>query len=88
MSVSLILVCLWVVIANVAAMRPARDNHWGLAWALIVTGIPLLGYVTLQHGPWMGLLILGAGASILRWPLIRLGQRLRDRLDDSGGAGV
>jgi hypothetical protein len=41
--------------------------------------VPLLGLVTWQYGPVAGLIALGAGASILRWP-IRLGlARLRRR---------
>ena len=36
---------------------------------LIALGIPLVGYVTYQNGPWVGLFVLFAGMSILRWPL-------------------
>ena len=69
MSLSLILACLWLVIANVIAMVPSRDHHWRAAYALIAIGIPITGYVTWQHGPLAGLLILAGGASVLRWPL-------------------
>lgn len=69
MSTSLILACLWAVTANVLAMIPSRDNLWGRAYVLIAVGIPILGYVTWQHGPLMGLIVLGAGASLLRWPV-------------------
>jgi hypothetical protein len=71
-STSLILTCLWFVIANIGAILPSPRSHWPLAWTLIVTGIPLLGYVTLQHGPWIALLVLAGGASVLRWPLRHL----------------
>ncbi|MDK3017979.1 DUF2484 family protein [Pseudodonghicola flavimaris] len=77
MSLSLILVCLWAVLANLLAMRPSRDNHWRLAYGLIATGIPLLGYVTWQMGPWVGLVLLLAGISVLRWPVYFLIRRLR-----------
>ncbi|OIQ32284.1 MAG: hypothetical protein BM562_05285 [Alphaproteobacteria bacterium MedPE-SWcel] len=77
MTPSLILACLWVVVANVLAMIPSRDNHWTRAYALIGIGIPLLGFVTYQNGPWWGLALLVAGMSILRWPLIHLLRWLR-----------
>jgi len=79
MSVSLILACLWAVAANVAAMIPSRDNHWRRAYWLIAAGIPILGYVTWQNGPWWGLAVLLAGMSVLRWPVIYLGRWIRRR---------
>ena len=77
MSISLTLVCLWAVIANVIAMTPSKDNHWRNAYVLIAIGIPILGYVTMQHGPWVGLLALGAGCWMLRWPVVYLGRWIR-----------
>ena len=68
MSASLILVCLWALAANVIAMLPSKRHHWPQAYALIAVGIPLLGYVTYQHGPWIALIVAAAGVSILRWP--------------------
>ena len=62
----------WLVVANVIAMLPSRDHHWRAAYVLIAIGIPLLGWVTVQSGPIWGLLILAAGVSVLRWPLIHL----------------
>ncbi|ATI42659.1 hypothetical protein CBW24_12030 [Pacificitalea manganoxidans] len=72
MSLSLILVCLWVLSATGAAMMPSRRSHWPAAYVLIATGIPLLGFVTYENGPVVGLICLAAGASILRWPLLYL----------------
>ena len=46
-------------------------------WALIAVGIPLVGYVTYENGPWIGLLVLAAGMSVLRWPVIYLTRWLR-----------
>ncbi|MGR3408024.1 DUF2484 family protein, partial [Roseovarius indicus] len=43
----------------------------------IAAGIPILGYVTYQNGPWWGLAVLVAAMSILRWPVIYLGRWLR-----------
>ncbi|MBI1418575.1 MAG: DUF2484 family protein [Limimaricola sp.] len=72
MTFSLTLCLVWMLVANVLALIPSRDNHWTRAYGLIATGIPLLGYATWQNGPLVGLLLFAAGASILRWPLIFL----------------
>lgn len=72
MTTSLILACLWVILASLLGLLPSRDNHWQRAYILIAIGIPLLGYVTWQNGPVWGLAVLAAGASILRWPVIHL----------------
>lgn len=77
MSLSLILACLWGLAANVLAMLPSRDNYWARAYALIAVGIPLLGYVTYQNGPIVGFLVLAAGMSVLRWPVIYLMRWMR-----------
>ncbi|SLN50853.1 hypothetical protein ROJ8625_02527 [Roseivivax jejudonensis] len=69
MTLSLILALAWAVTANVLAMIPSRDNHWSRAYVLIAVGIPLLGFVTYENGPWIGLLALAAGMSVLRWPV-------------------
>jgi hypothetical protein len=83
LPLSLILACVWFVLANVLALLPSRDNHWTRAYILIAVGIPILGFVTLQLGPWIGLLVLLAGASILRWPLIYVGRWLRRQIGQS-----
>ena len=80
MTLSLVLACLWALAANVLAMLPSRDNYWTRAYWLIGVGIPLLGYVTYENGPWVGLFVLIAGMSMLRWPVIRLGCWLRRRV--------
>lgn len=72
MTLSLTLACIWILLANVLALLPSRDNHWSRAYLLIVLGIPLLGFVTYENGPWWGLGLLLAGMSILRWPMIYL----------------
>ncbi len=68
--IPLALACLWLIAANVMAMFPSRDNHWRSAYVLIAVGIPLLGWVTYDNGPVIGMLILAAGVSVLRWPVI------------------
>jgi hypothetical protein len=82
MTPSLILAALWALVANLLAMLPSRDNHWRRAYVLIAVGIPLLGYVTYENGPWIGLAVLLAGMSVLRWPVIFLGRWTKRRLQD------
>ncbi len=77
---SIALVAMWAIAANVIAMLPTRDQHWTSAYVLIAIGIPLLGYVTWQNGPWIGLIALLAGMSVLRWPVIYFGRWLRRML--------
>ena len=77
MSLSLILALVWLVASNLIAMMPSRAGHWPAAYALIAVGVPLLGFATYQNGPVIGLLLLVAGASVLRWPLIYLWRWLR-----------
>ena len=79
MTLSLVLAALWALVANLLAMLPSRDKHWRTAYALIAVGIPLLGYVTYENGPWIGLAVLLAGMSVLRWPVIFLGRWLKRR---------
>lgn len=77
MTQSLILAALWAISANILAIIPSRDNHWRRAYILIAIGIPVLGYVTYENGPWWGLAVLLAGMSVLRWPVIYLSRWLR-----------
>lgn len=77
MSLSLIFACFWALIANVLAMTPSKDHHWRNAYILIAIGVPLVGYVTVQHGPWIGMLVVAGGCSILRWPVIYFTRWLR-----------
>ncbi|WP_170348045.1 MULTISPECIES: DUF2484 family protein [Ruegeria] len=77
MNLSIALAALWGIAANVLAMIPSKDNHWTRAYILIAVGIPILGYVTLQNGPWIGLIVMAAGMSVLRWPVIYLGRWVR-----------
>lgn len=77
MNGSMLLACLWAVTATLIAILPSRDRHWRAAYGLIAAGIPILGWVSYQNGPWVGLIVLAAGVSILRWPLIHLWRRIR-----------
>ncbi len=69
MTVSIILACIWGLVANVAAMLPSRDNHWRFAYGMIAIGIPILIGVYVQNGVWAALIVLLAAAWILRWPV-------------------
>lgn len=77
MAPSLIVAAVWLLAANVVAMFPSKDNHWRFAYVMIAIGVPVLGWVTYQNGPWIGLFVLAAGASVLRWPVIYLTRWLR-----------
>ncbi|EBA14344.1 hypothetical protein RSK20926_15872 [Roseobacter sp. SK209-2-6] len=77
MTLSLTLVALWAVIANLLAMLPSKDNHWRRAYVLVAIGIPLLGFVVYEHGPWWGLGVLVAGMSVLRYPVLYFGRWLK-----------
>lgn len=76
MSNALIAACLWGLAASLIAMGPRR-YHWPAAWALIATGVPLLGWVTFENGPVLGLMVLAGGLSVLRWPVKYLLAALR-----------
>lgn len=84
MSVSLILACIWALLANVLAMIPSGDNHWRRAYFLIAAGVPILGFVTYENGPIVGFLVLLAGMSMLRWPVIYLGRWVKGLLTRRG----
>lgn len=77
MSPALIAACLWIVTASAIGVLPSRDHHWRAAYGLIAVGIPILGWLTYVEGPIWGLVALGAGVSILRWPLIYLWRWVR-----------
>jgi hypothetical protein len=79
MSGSLILAFVWLLIANVLAMFPSKDHHWRNAYVLIGIGLPLLGWVWMQNGFWVALVVLVAAMSVLRWPVIYLGRWIKRR---------
>lgn len=76
MSLSVVLVCLWVIAAAMISAGP-KQWHWPAACALIGVGVPLLGFVTWQHGPIWGFAALLVGMSVLRWPVYYLWLWLR-----------
>lgn len=80
MILPLALCLVWLIAANLIGMLPSRDKHWRVAYGLIAIGVPLLGWATYEAGPVVGLVLLAAGASILRWPVIYLWRWLRRQL--------
>lgn len=77
MTISLILACLWAVLANILAMTPSKDNHWRRAYFLIALGLPVVAFVAYQNGVWVAGIVLIAGISVLRWPMVYLVRWLR-----------
>lgn len=80
MMFPLALCLVWLIAANLIGMLPSRDKHWRAAYGLIALGVPLLGWATYEAGPVVGLFLLAAGASILRWPVVYLWRWLRRQL--------
>jgi hypothetical protein len=67
MPISLLLAGLWILVAWGANGAPAK-MQLPVSWALIVTGIPLLGMVTMELGPVAGLGGLALGVLLIRRP--------------------
>lgn len=77
MTPSLIAAFGWIILANVLGLIPSRDNHWRRAYGLIAIGVPLLVWLAIDTGPLAAVLVLVAGMSILRWPVIYLARWIR-----------
>jgi hypothetical protein len=80
MSPSLIAALLWLVAANVIGLLPTKDHHWRSAYILIGFGIPILGWVTYENGPILGLVMAAGGASVLRWPVYFLARWVKRKV--------
>ncbi|MBL9053797.1 MAG: DUF2484 family protein [Tabrizicola sp.] len=80
MTLPLMLCLLWLILANVIGMLPSRDKHWRAAYVMIAVGVPLLGWLTWEAGPVIGLIFLAAAASILRWPVVFLWRWVKQRI--------
>jgi NhaP-type Na+/H+ or K+/H+ antiporter len=80
MKISLVLACFWALVTNVLAMTLSKDYHWRNVYILIWIGIPLLGFVTFENGPLIGLLVLIAAMSVLRWPVVYLYRWIESRV--------
>ncbi|MFO1139465.1 MAG: DUF2484 family protein [Paracoccus sp. (in: a-proteobacteria)] len=58
---------LWV---GAACLLPFSRLRWRYAvlWILVISGVPVLGWLTLLYGPACGVLFLLLGLSLLVWP--------------------
>ncbi|WP_368184151.1 DUF2484 family protein [Aestuariibius sp. HNIBRBA575] len=77
MTWSMMAAFVWLIAANLLGMLPSKDNHWRRAYVLIGVGIPVLGWVFWENPVWIGVIVLIAGLSVLRWPVIYLGRWVR-----------
>ncbi len=68
---------LWLIAANLIGMLPSKDYHWSNAYKLIAVGLPILLWILWANGAIWGAVFLGAGASVLRWPLVYFWRWLR-----------
>lgn len=81
MPLFLVFALLWGLVAGGMLAMPERF-HWPMAWALIGTGIPLLGLMTFQAGPIFGL----AGLAIAVILLARAIRAYRPTATEFGGS--
>ncbi|MFD1914307.1 DUF2484 family protein [Halodurantibacterium flavum] len=77
MSVAGMLVILWVLLAALLAVSPARRWAGVAVWVLLAFGIPLLGLVTWEHGPVAGSLLFVLGILLLSWPRMPVSRRVQ-----------
>ena len=78
--ISLVAAALWAMLAFVMQSIPSTDNHWRRAYVLMALGTPILIWIFVENGVWVGLAVFALGASVLRWPLYYLYLWLRDKL--------
>ncbi len=77
MSYSMIAALLWMVVANVRAMFPSKDNHWQFAYAMIAIGLPILVWVFVDHGLMLAAILLVGAMWVMRWPVIYLARWIK-----------
>lgn len=66
----------WAALACLLPMVRPKWQHSAI-WSLIVTGVPVLGWLTYLCGPGFGVLFLALGLSLLVWPPIDWMRRRR-----------
>ena len=76
MSLSLIIGCLWVLLAAVVALLPMRRQYVP-GVALLLAAPALLGWIAWDHGAWIFAAGLFAFLSMFRNPLIYFWRRAR-----------
>jgi len=77
MTLSLTLALIWLAVAQATGLLRSAPRQRVADVVLTVLGIPLLGWVTTDAGPYIGLALLAAGALSLCWPLPGLFNRTR-----------
>ena len=80
MTWSLVAACLWLLIANIAAVIPSKDNLWSRAYGLMALGVPILIWVWWEAGIWWALAVGVAGGWLLKWPVIYAWRWVRAKL--------
>ncbi|MCF3593578.1 DUF2484 family protein [Rhodobacteraceae bacterium LMO-12] len=84
MKLSLVAMFLWLLVANLAAMLPSRDNHWRKAYALMALGVPLLVWIFWENPWWVGFLAIAGAMSVMRWPVVYSWRWFRRKLGREG----
>ena len=70
MTLSLALLLIWALTANIIAMLPSKHRHWPAAYGLFATGVPLIIFVFYQNNAFINIVAFAAWCSVLRWPLL------------------
>jgi uncharacterized membrane protein len=69
MTLSLTLALTWLAFAQATGLLRPMSRQRAAAVVLTILGIPLLGWVTTDAGPYVGLALLAIGVLSLCWPL-------------------
>jgi succinate-acetate transporter protein len=80
MSMQLVSVCLWILLAFVMAAFPSNDNHWRRAYILMAIGGPLLVWIIWTGHFWVAALFVTVACLVFRWPLLFLWRWMRRRV--------
>lgn len=72
MTLSVVCALVWMLVVNLRAMFPSKDQHWRFAYFMIVLAVPVLVAIYIQHGLLLSLVFLAAAMWIMRWPVIYL----------------
>ncbi|MFN3524913.1 MAG: DUF2484 family protein [Paracoccus sp. (in: a-proteobacteria)] len=73
-GLALAVTALWLVLAC-AIPRLNRRNRQSASWAMALAGVPILGWLTLQWGPGLGILGFALGLLVLYRPPLRRRRR-------------
>lgn len=65
----------WALAANLSILVPSKRKHWPMAWALMVTALPIVTWLAATGHPLAAVLFAAAAISVLRLPLKALARR-------------